>query len=118
MDHSSIYPMLWLLRISLLMPDPGGADDFVELGVAGFPAQFADDFLGAGDENRGVSGAAGVDAPGAFPGDCPIRAICPAATSKLPAARFIPSKAVERLVIWDTRQCYRPECRILEAKRG
>lgn len=57
---------------------------------------------------------AAVDAPGALFADCPVRAIRAAAASKLSAARFIPSKALERLVISDTHQSYRPEWRLLE----
>ena len=43
------------------MPDPSGADDFIELGVAGLPTEFADGFFGTGHEHRGVAGAAGMD---------------------------------------------------------
>src|SRR5437667_10175006 len=46
------------------MPDPGGADDVVELGVAGFPADVADGLFGAGDEDGWVAGAAGMDLRG------------------------------------------------------
>ncbi len=43
------------------MPDPGGAEDVVELGVAGLPAQFADGFLRTGNEDGRVAGAPGMD---------------------------------------------------------
>src|SRR5258708_39359866 len=46
------------------MPGPGGADYVVELGVAGFPAEIADGFFGAGDEDSGVAGATGMDLRG------------------------------------------------------
>ena len=48
----------------LLVPDPGGADDFVDLGVVGFPAQFGDGFFAAGDEECRVAGAAGFELDG------------------------------------------------------
>jgi hypothetical protein len=31
--------------MTLLVPDPGGLDDFVDLGVVGFPAEFGGGFL-------------------------------------------------------------------------
>jgi len=34
--------------VPLLMPDPGRADDVVELGIVRLPAQFLDCFVGAG----------------------------------------------------------------------
>ena len=49
------------MRIALLVPDPGGADDVVERGVARLPAQFADGFCGAGDEHGGIAWAAGMN---------------------------------------------------------
>ena len=44
--------------MAFLVPDPGGVDDFVDLGVFGLPAEFGDGFFAAGDEEGGVAGAA------------------------------------------------------------
>ena len=46
------------------MPRPGAGDDGIEGGVAGFPAEFPLNFLGAGNEDGGVSRAAGTDLDG------------------------------------------------------
>ena len=43
------------------MPDPGGADDVVELGVTGLPTQVANGVFGAGDEDGGIAGATRVE---------------------------------------------------------
>src|ERR1043166_1102541 len=43
-----------------LVPQPGGADDVLELRVFRFPAELAHGFFGRGDQARGVAGAAGA----------------------------------------------------------
>jgi hypothetical protein len=50
-----------LLCVALLVPDPGGADDVVDLGILRVPAKFGDGFFTGGDEECGVAGAAGAD---------------------------------------------------------
>lgn len=50
--------------MALLVPDPGGADDFVDLGVVGFPAQFGDGFFAAGDQECRVAGATAFELDG------------------------------------------------------
>jgi hypothetical protein len=47
--------------VTLLVPDPGGSDDFVDLGVIGLPTQFCDGFFAAGDEECRVAGSAGAE---------------------------------------------------------
>lgn len=47
--------------MALLVPDPGGADDFVNLSVVGLPAELGDGFFAAGDEECGVAGTAGAE---------------------------------------------------------
>lgn len=42
----------------LFVPIPGGGDDVFELGILGFPAEFADGFFGGGDELGRIAGAA------------------------------------------------------------
>src|ERR1017187_944617 len=49
-----------LRLVALLVPEPGGAEDVIKLGVAGLPAQFANGFVRAGDENGGISGTTGM----------------------------------------------------------
>src|ERR1017187_7529233 len=50
--------------VAFLVPDPGGANDVVELGVARLPGQFVDGFFGTGDEDGGGAGAARTEFDG------------------------------------------------------
>src|SRR5581483_5732533 len=50
----------------LLVPVPGGGDDVFELGILGFPAEFADGFFGGGDKFGRVAGTAGFFNGGDF----------------------------------------------------
>ena len=50
-----------LLGVALLVPEPRGADDVVELGVARLPAEFAQALLRARDQDGGIAGAPGMD---------------------------------------------------------
>ena len=43
------------------MPDPGSAEDVVELSVTRLPAEIVDRLIGARHENGGIAGTAGVD---------------------------------------------------------
>lgn len=43
--------------MAFLVPDPGGLDDVVDLGVVGFPAELGDGFVAGGDEEGWVAGA-------------------------------------------------------------
>src|SRR5579859_1824957 len=47
--------------MALLVPYPGGADDVVDLGIVGLPAEFCDGFFAAGNQKSRVTGAAGMD---------------------------------------------------------
>ena len=47
--------------VPLLVPNPGGADDVVELCVARLPAKLLGGLFGAGNKDRGIAGATGME---------------------------------------------------------
>ncbi|MDB6065451.1 MAG: hypothetical protein JWR26_1659, partial [Pedosphaera sp.] len=55
----SVNPLVGVAGGVFFVPVPGRGDDVFELGVLGFPAEFADGFGGGGDESGRVAGAAG-----------------------------------------------------------
>ena len=56
-----VHSMAELASVSLLMPDPCGADDLVELRVFRLPTELADGFLRTGDQDCRITGASGMD---------------------------------------------------------
>src|SRR5208282_3148132 len=60
-DETSASSRAGLFCVAFLVPEPGGADDVVQLSVARLPAEFTNCLCRAGDEDRRIAGAARED---------------------------------------------------------
>src|ERR1035438_8364998 len=68
-----------LAPVAFLVPDPGSANNVVELGIARLPGEFADGFFRARDQHRRIAGTARMDFNGF---GCPVTRRADSMTSR------------------------------------